>query len=39
VLVERLGCTVGQGYLFAPPLSGTALDARMRGATWADATS
>jgi EAL domain-containing protein (putative c-di-GMP-specific phosphodiesterase class I)/ActR/RegA family two-component response regulator len=29
-LVERLGCAVGQGYLFAPPLTAEALDARLR---------
>nr|WP_294504048.1 EAL domain-containing response regulator [uncultured Rhodopila sp.] len=29
--VERLGCLVGQGYLFAPPLAAAALQERLRG--------
>ena len=38
-LLARLGCTVGQGYLFAPALSHTGLAQRLRAAEWADAVS
>jgi EAL domain-containing protein (putative c-di-GMP-specific phosphodiesterase class I)/ActR/RegA family two-component response regulator len=31
-LMEKLGCLVGQGYLFAPPLTAEALAARLRDA-------
>jgi EAL domain-containing protein (putative c-di-GMP-specific phosphodiesterase class I) len=31
-LVARLGCTIGQGYLFDAPLSATAVAARIRSA-------
>lgn len=36
-LVELLGCRVGQGYLFAPPLTGAALGARLRDDVWPEA--
>jgi len=36
-LLTRLGCVIGQGYLFAPPLSHAALDERLRAAVWAEA--
>jgi len=36
-MLERLGCTVGQGYLFAPPLSAASLSERLCKTAWADA--
>jgi EAL domain-containing protein (putative c-di-GMP-specific phosphodiesterase class I) len=30
--MKKLGCLVGQGYLFAPPLTAEALAARLRDA-------
>ena len=38
-LLTRLGCTVGQGYLFAPPLSHAAVTERLRATAWAEAVS
>ncbi len=38
-LLTRLGCTVGQGYLFAPPLSHAAMAERLRAVAWAEAVS
>ena len=38
-LLARLGCTIGQGYLFAPPLSHAAMAERLRAAAWADAVA
>ena len=38
-LLTRLGCPVGQGYLFDPPLSQAALDGRLRVAAWAEVVS
>jgi EAL domain-containing protein (putative c-di-GMP-specific phosphodiesterase class I) len=35
--VEKLGCLVGQGYLFAPPLAAAALQERLRAAAADDA--
>jgi EAL domain-containing protein (putative c-di-GMP-specific phosphodiesterase class I)/ActR/RegA family two-component response regulator len=36
-LLARLGCTVGQGYLFAPPLSHASLAERLQARVWAEA--
>ena len=36
-LLDRLGCPIGQGYLFAPPLSHAALAERLREVVWAEA--
>ena len=35
--LTQLGCDIGQGYLFAPPLSHAGLAERLRTAGWADA--
>jgi EAL domain-containing protein (putative c-di-GMP-specific phosphodiesterase class I) len=35
--LAQLGCHIGQGYLFAPPLSHAGLVERLRAAGWADA--
>jgi len=35
-LMTRMGCTVGQGYLFAPPLSHAALNERLKASEWAE---
>ncbi len=37
--LAALGCAIGQGYLFAPPLSHTAMDVMLRAAAWADAAA
>ncbi len=36
-LLTRLGCAIGQGYLFAPPLSHAGLVERLRATVWAEA--
>lgn len=36
-LLTRLGCGIGQGYLFAPPLSHAGLVERLRATVWAEA--
>jgi len=35
-LLMRLGCTVGQGFLFAPPLCHAVLSERLREAAWTE---
>ncbi len=37
--LAMLGCAIGQGYLFAPPLSHTAMAERLVATAWADAVA
>ena len=38
-LLDRLGCMVGQGYLFGPPVSHTGIAERLQQAAWAEGIS
>ena len=35
-LLARMGCTVGQGYLYAPPLSHAAMSERLQAPVWTE---
>lgn len=35
-LMQHLGCVVGQGFLFAAPLSGADIEMRLKDCTWVD---